>query len=366
MAALLQRADYMFPEGHGRIRAARKDGAPAPFVNALVVNTKTAIDQLWEQRGYIPLKPDEIMSRLGYRLDREEAKGYVFKSALHLAVLSPREARFIGRRIDNALAKKAALGKQLAAHKKRGTSDAALLQAEATISLEPPPPEAKVAAPAPAPPLPAPPPLPPPPPPPPSEPPPPPPPPPPMPPPSTPLPPAAESNPQIDYSGVGDCSVPFWATARHPEIPGYRGRAGGDDEERYWNPAEPPCVPSDHRPTYLFKSNLAAKAACAAERVEETAPQPDNEDYIFNEEEYEVALVRYKHALRRLQEAFPDLDEQHHTRPCPCGRGALAMWPWVIQHEQGGFCGCWKAGWERVCWRSEWVAAAKAEHGWRY
>ena len=102
------------------------------------------------------------------------------------------------------------------------------------------------------------------------------------------------------------------------------------------------------------------------ERVEETAPQPDNEYGIFNEEEYEVALVRYKHALHRLQEAFPDLDEQHHTRPCPCGRGALAMWPWVVQNAQGGFCGCWKAGWELVCWRSDWEAAANAEHGWRY
>ena len=191
-----------------------------------------------------------------------------------------------------------------------------------------------------------------------------------MPPPSVPLsvPPAAELSPPVDYydTDAGDCSVVFWAKQRHPEIPGYRGRLGGDDEERYWNPAEPPCVPSDHRPARLFKSNLAAKAACAAERVEETAPQPDNENYIFNEEEYEVALVRYKHALRRLQEAFPDLDEQHHTRPCPCGRGALAMWPWVVQNAQGGFCGCWKAGWELVCWRSEWEAAAKAEHGWRY
>ena len=59
--------------------------------------------------------------------------------ALHRPLLSPIEARFIGRRIDNSLIKKAALGKQLAAHKKRGTSNAALLQETATLSLAPPP-----------------------------------------------------------------------------------------------------------------------------------------------------------------------------------------------------------------------------------
>ena len=30
-------------------------------------------------------------------------------------------------------------------------------------------------------------------------------------------------------------------------------------------------------------------------------------------------------------------DQQHHTRPCPCGLGALAMWPWVVQTAQLGF-----------------------------
>ena len=39
-SALFQRADFMFPEGHGRPRVAPKVGAPAPFINALVVNTK--------------------------------------------------------------------------------------------------------------------------------------------------------------------------------------------------------------------------------------------------------------------------------------------------------------------------------------
>ena len=159
----------------------------------------------------------------------------------------------------------------------------------------------------------------------------------------------------------------FWATARHPEIQGYRGRPGADEAERFWNPAKPPCVPSDHRPAHLHRhSSLAAKAAACAERVEETEPRPDVENEYFNEEEYEVALVRYKHAFRRLRDSFPEVDEEHGSRPCPCGRGALPMWPWVVQAGGLGYCECDMAVWERICWRSEWERAARAELGWRY
>ena len=72
-----------------------------------------------------------------------------------------------------------------------------------------------------------------------------------MPPPSTPS--AAEPKPQVDFTGVGDRSVPFFATERHPEIPGYRGRPGGDDEERFWNPAMPPHA---CRPTTGLRASL--------------------------------------------------------------------------------------------------------------
>ena len=96
-----------------------------------------------------------------------------------------------------------------------------------------------------------------------------------------------------------------------------------------------------------------------AERVERFAPDPDSdgEDNNFMEEHYELACVKHKHALRRLREAFPEVTGEQHTRPCPCGRGALAMWPWVVQTKKLGFCDCWMAGWERVCWRSEWIKA---------
>ena len=47
------------------------------------------------------------------------------------------------------------------------------------------------------------------------------------------MPPSAESSQQVDYIDAGDTRVAFFATARHPEIAGYRGRAGADEAERY-------------------------------------------------------------------------------------------------------------------------------------
>ena len=85
-----------------------------------------------------------------------------------------------------------------------------------------------------------------------------------MPPPSVPLPPAAEANPPIDYTDVGDPNVSLFAKAPHPEILGYRGRPGGGGDEIYWDPTKPHCVPSDHRPSNLFRSREAAEAAAAA------------------------------------------------------------------------------------------------------
>ena len=96
---------------------------------------------------------------------------------------------------------------------------------------------------------------------------------------------------RVDYTGAGDLSVPFFAKGRHPEIPGYRGRRGGDDDERYWNPRMPPCVPSDHRPANLFNSREAAEAAGAAARVELLAPPPPDEEE-YSEEDYNPMCTR--------------------------------------------------------------------------
>ena len=54
---LLQKADGMFPEGHGGPRAFAKDGAAAEKTNELLENSTLAIEKLFKQRGYDPHKP---------------------------------------------------------------------------------------------------------------------------------------------------------------------------------------------------------------------------------------------------------------------------------------------------------------------
>ena len=149
-------------------------------------------------------------------------------------------------------------------------------------------------------------------------------------------------------------------------IPGYRGTPGGSEEERYWNPERPPCVPSDHRPVHLFNSREAAEAAGMASRVERFTRRPDEdgEDDEFVEELYELACVKHKDAMRRLHASFPEVVDDHGTRPCPCGHGILGKWPWMVQTAQLGFCECWMAGWELTCWRSEWIKAGHPHLAW--
>ena len=360
MPALLERAEGMFPEGGGKPKAVAKAGAAARLTNGLVVNAKDAIDELWKARGYMKIKPVQRKEKLGYQLDREEALGYVVTSALHKPLLSPLEARTIGKRAG-ALP----VFSKLAGYRKRGTVGSRecmlLLTASAPLSFAPP--KAKPPAPAAAqtqpPPSPEKPP---------PAPPPPPPPPPPLPPPSTPL--AAESmDERIEYLHPYGC----WDENRKyvwsdDSIPGYRGLPGGDPEERFWNPEKPPCVPSDHRPLHLFNSWEAAEAAGKAARVEKFSPRLDDDgEYYYDagdEEMHEIAYVEHKWALRRLREAFLEVSGEHHTRPCPCGRGALAMWPWVVQTKQLGFCDCWMAGWELNCWRHEWIRAGYPDLAW--
>ena len=96
------------------------------------------------------------------------------------------------------------------------------------------------------------------------------------------------------------------------------------------------------------------------------------------EEELELAHLRYKHALRRLKAAFPDVLNDcspegvcQHRRPCPCGQGQRGAWPWVIQTAARGFCeitaqqrgeftprglcSCYELDYERERWR--WATA---------
>ena len=333
--------------------AFHKDGAAAKKTSELLENATLAIKQLWMDRKYDPSKPGEIKAKLGYTLDKYEAAAYLVTGAMHLPLLSPPEAWSIGKRIKNVIGPSGTIGAKLKALRKRGKCTVpqceALLQALAPLNLELPPRQPVPMPPLAAPPLtpsilplvspdpPS------------------------MPPPSLPVPiPAVESSPPIDYSSAGDLSQEFHSTERHPEIPGYRGRAMADVEEIYWNPAKAPCVPSDHRPEELFNSQQAAEAAGAAAGVEKSTLTEHDEDN--NEEsmaeEYELACVRHKYAMRRLRLSFPEVADDGSRRPCPCGLGALAMWPWVVQTAELGFCVCIMAQWELICWRSEWISTS--------
>ena len=121
---------------------------------------------------------------------------------------------------------------------------------------------------------------------------------------------------------------------------------------------------------------VGSRAAGAASGVERCFPEGDeeSEDYYDDEDRDEVARVKYKAALRRLQKTFPELDvspmlavaraSEQPTRPCPCGAGVLPKWPWVVQTVDLGFCGCDMAGWELTCWRAEWIMAGAPNLAW--
>jgi hypothetical protein len=105
---LLLKADGMSPEGVGARRAYVRDAAAAKITNALLEDAWSAVKELWKQRGYDAMKPDEIAVRLGYQLDKYEATAWLALGATHLPLLSQPEAWSIGKRIRSALSARAA------------------------------------------------------------------------------------------------------------------------------------------------------------------------------------------------------------------------------------------------------------------
>ena len=102
----------MFPEGQGARSAFVRDGAATEKTNELLENASFAIEKLWEQRGYAydPKKPDVIKAKLGYELDRYEATAYLLTGAMHLPLISPPEAKYIGKRINNIIGTSGSVG----------------------------------------------------------------------------------------------------------------------------------------------------------------------------------------------------------------------------------------------------------------
>jgi hypothetical protein len=118
------------------------------------------------------------------------------------------------------------------------------------------------------------------------------------------------------------------------------------------SPSEPP-VACPHRRALeaMLGSEVAWDAIVAAREIEQAERQlfydydcDDNPiDHRLTREEIEVAFVRYRHALSRLEATFPQLNEfsgsaWKRRRPCPCGRGVRGAWPWVVQTPARGYC----------------------------
>ena len=111
----------------------------------------------------------------------------------------------------------------------------------------------------------------------------------------------------------------------------------------------------------------AIRAIFMYEKALHKKPEPGSERSIIEEyeEEKEVLAVRYKHTLRQLKAAFPtencDWDEDgacKRDRRCPCGRGRLAGWPWVLQID-ARLCKCGRGLQERWAWVNK-----ALENGW--
>ena len=106
---------------------------------------------------------------------------------------------------------------------------------------------------------------------------------------------------------------------------------------------------------------VAIRAAVQLERYVDE--EPDDAGF-FDEEERDVALVRYTHAVRNLNVALADHKEEvklacvpqveqlkanpHNSEPCVCGQGRRARWPWYVQTPKLGFCHSEQCGFEEI------------------
>jgi len=124
----------------------------------------------------------------------------------------------------------------------------------------------------------------------------------------------------------------------------------------------------------------AAKAAATAERYEASIhflarileAEKDGDDASewwtdYDEDGVEIRRIQYKRMLKRLSEAFPELElqvpqllegvsaDEHNSCACPCGAGRLPQWPWVAAMPGKGFCDCSDASYHLGCARSDWI-----------
>ena len=324
---LLLKAEHMFPEGTGTPRAFAREGTAAKKTNELLENATAAIEKLFKQRRYDPKKPEAVKAKLGYALDRYEAAAYLVTGAMHLPLLSQPEAMLIGKRITNIIGVSGSVGAKLIKLRKRGKVTAsqvtALLHTESTLSLSLPPRKGVVASAPPALPPPAPPPV--------------------------PLPPTEQSCTRA----AAAAATPLQRLYGMPD-PG----AWGPDEADVPEDPQPvsPDAPAAARAELCerwLQSPEAAHAIIAASELESEYWNLDagctrQADGIPIEEAIEVATVRYKHAMRRLQAVIPaavpeivlepQMANELNSMPCPYGFGRIVRQPWALQLRALGFC----------------------------
>ena len=87
----------------------------------------------------------------------------------------------------------------------------------------------------------------------------------------------------------------------------------------------------------------------------------------YDEDGVEIERITYRRALKRLSEAFPELElqvsellegvraDERNSRACPCGTGRLPQWPWMVHRPGMGFCNCPESAYYLVCARWDWI-----------
>jgi len=87
----------------------------------------------------------------------------------------------------------------------------------------------------------------------------------------------------------------------------------------------------------------------------------------YDEDGVEIRRIQYKRMLKRLSEAFPELElqvaqllegvraDEHNSCACPCGTGRIPQWPWVAAMPGKGFCDCPEASNYIGSARSDWI-----------
>ena len=131
----------------------------------------------------------------------------------------------------------------------------------------------------------------------------------------------------------------------------------------------------------LMECEYVGRAIVAAVELERHIPAPidieapsdseSDESDTDADEQAELATIKYKYALRRLDKRYPDIqfhrgaDRRRDTAevatevnsmPCFCGKGRMGRVPWHLQLATHGYCKiCLKGVWLRRC---DWVSTS--------